>query len=294
MTGASVTAAIPAFNAERFLADAITSVLSQTYPCYECLVIDDGSSDRTADIARSFEGVRYLRQENGGDAAARNRAISEARGDFIAFLDADDVWLPHKIGTQMQLFEENPHLALVYSSIEEVDESLITLSVIPAARGGVALRNTLLVEKPYMTGIGSTALVALDVAKKTLFDTRLRASSDWAFAVKVAVNYPVDGVIEPLALYRQHSGYQVHEALDWVEHDMHLVWVELFTQGALPSGLMKYRRRAAANLDLSLAYGSYTQKEKRRAFRYLGRAFVRRPDRVIAAFWRRYMGPSPK
>lgn len=286
----TVTAAIPAYNAERYLADAIKSVFAQTYPCEECLVIDDGSTDGTDDVAQSFEGVKYIHQSNGGDANARNRAISEASCEYIAFLDADDVWVANKLEIQMELFERRPGLGMAYSGVYIVDEALRTLDVLPAASAAVALRNTLLVEKPYMTGIGSSAVLPIDVASKVGFDERLRASADWAFACHVALEYPVEGIPDPLVLYRQHAGAQIHKNLALIQRDMHLVWKGLFADQDLPVNLRKYHRRAAANLDLSLAASSHAQGDRAAFVKYLLRAIARRPDRVLAAFWRRYVG----
>lgn len=293
MIDRSISAAIPAFNAELYLADAIESVLRQTRSCDECLVIDDGSSDGTEQVARSYKRVRYVRQANGGDAHARNRAIHEASCELIAFLDADDVWLPSKVERQLEVFQEEPSLAMVYTGVRTVDASLSPIDVITAARGDVALRNTLLVEKPYMTGIGSTAMVRTDIARECLFDERLRASADWAFACRVAVSHKVEGIEEPLALYRQHQGPQVHKDLRAIERDARLVWSELFTDPSLPEDLRRYSRRAAANLDLSLAASSHAQRKYAAFLKYLIRASIRRPDRVVAAFWRRYMGKRP-
>lgn len=284
-----VTAAIPAYNCERYLTDALQSVLDQSRPPDEILVVDDGSTDSTPSIARNFSNVRYIRKHNEGDASARNRAIDEAAGDFIAFLDADDLWRKEKLQKQMDLFEVDGSLGMVYSGVEVVDEELRALRVLRPAPPEDAFRNTLLVEKPYITGVGSTAVVRIEVARKVRFDERLRASSDWAFGCFVALHHPVGIVDEPLALYRQHGLPQVHLNIDAVEQDMHLVWKELFSSPLL-TDLRRYRRRAAANLDLSLAYSSYQQGLKSRAWRLLARAILRRPDRVAAAFWRRYMG----
>jgi glycosyltransferase involved in cell wall biosynthesis len=287
----SITAAIPAYNAEKYLRSAIESVMNQSLPCSECLVIDDGSTDGTYELASSFEGVRCLRQDNVGNAGARNRAIDEASSDLIAFLDADDVWLPNKLEKQISLFVENPELAMVYSSVQVVDESLNPLEILRAARGDVALRNTLFVEKPYMTGIGSTAVAWVEAARQVKFDTRLSASADWAFGCLMALRRPVDGIEEPLALYRQHGSTQVHHNLASVEHDMRLIWTELFDGNALPPELRTGRRRARANLDLSLAASSYKQGNVRGFLRHLAQAGLQRPDRVASAFWRRYFGP---
>lgn len=288
-----ITAAIPAFNSEGFVSDAIKSVLGQTYRPIECVVVDDGSTDATAEIVRSFKEVRYVRQDNGGDANARNRAIAEAHGDFVAFLDSDDVWLPDKLSLQMERFVVAPNLGMVYTGVMVVDEELRPLEVLAAARGEVALRNTLLVEKPYMTGVGSSGLVPAKIARKIGFDERLGASADWAFACKVAVAHPVDSVSKPLVLYRQHAASQVHRNLEAIERDLHLVWSELFSDGALDPTLRKYERRAHANLHLSLAASYFLRGDRSLFIRHLSRALMLRPDRVAAAFWRRYLGPPP-
>lgn len=97
---------MPAYNAEKYIADSITSVLAQTYPHWELIVVDDGSSDRTATIVREFVSrdsrIHYLFQENGRQAKARNNGIESARGSLIAFLDSDDLWIPTKLEIQIE------------------------------------------------------------------------------------------------------------------------------------------------------------------------------------------------
>lgn len=288
----SVTAAIPAYNSERYLADAIQSVFDQTHPVDECLVIDDGSTDATAKIAQSFEGVRYVYQENGGEASARNRAIAEARGTHIAFLDSDDVWVPNKIELQLGCLSTRRDLGMVYTGVSVVDEVLRPMDELRAASGDIALRNTLLMEKPFMTGVGSSGLVPLDVARAIGFDERLGASADWAFACRVALLHPVEAVPSALVLYRQHGGDQVHHNLPAIEQAMRLVWSEIFHDRLLPKELRRGRRRAHANLYLSLAASYLKRGDRRKSARYLALAVFRRPDRVAAAIWRRYMGST--
>jgi len=106
-----VSCVVPVFNGERYVADALASIAAQTYTAWEIIVVDDGSTDRTAAvIAASVLPVVCLTQPNAGPAAARNRGIGAARGDFIAFLDADDLWHPEKLTKQMARFVARPEL----------------------------------------------------------------------------------------------------------------------------------------------------------------------------------------
>ena len=107
----TISAIIPAYNAEKYLARSIDSVLAQTCPVDEIIVVDDGSTDKTAEIIKRYgDKVRYIHQDNAGVSAARNAGIHAATGDWIAFLDADDEWLPKKIERQVENLTRNPDL----------------------------------------------------------------------------------------------------------------------------------------------------------------------------------------
>ena len=109
-----VSVIVPAFNGEGFLEDALRSAVGQTLPPLEVIVIDDGSSDGSAEIAEAFgEPVRCVRQANAGVAAARNRGLSLARGEFIAFLDHDDLWPPDKLEIQAAALRSDPGVDIV-------------------------------------------------------------------------------------------------------------------------------------------------------------------------------------
>ncbi|MHC4160347.1 MAG: glycosyltransferase family 2 protein, partial [Planctomycetota bacterium] len=98
-----ISVVIPAFNAGQFIRRTVDSILAQTYSDYEIIVVDDGSTDNTADVVRSYgPKVRYIYQQNAGDGPARNTGITAAEGDWIAFLDHDDEWLPKKLQLQME------------------------------------------------------------------------------------------------------------------------------------------------------------------------------------------------
>ena len=124
-----VSVIIPAYNAEQFIEQTIQSVLGQTHPCLEIIVVDDGSTDRTQEVLKKFDGkVHCLLQQNKGPSAARNAGIQAAQGDFICFLDADDLWSPEKLEVQLAFMEANPDIALVCSDYEEFNEEAIVLS----------------------------------------------------------------------------------------------------------------------------------------------------------------------
>ncbi|HEY9519113.1 MAG TPA: glycosyltransferase family A protein [Gemmatimonadales bacterium] len=115
MANPLISCIVPVFNGERFLAEALDSILNQTYRPLEIIVVDDGSTDATAELAAGYAPrVTCLRQDKRGSAAAKNRGVSASRGEFIAFLDADDLWLPGKLERQAAWLRERPgfHLCL--------------------------------------------------------------------------------------------------------------------------------------------------------------------------------------
>jgi len=111
-----VSVVIPVYNYDRYLAEAIESVLSQTYKQLEVIVVDDGSTDQSGEVANSFadRGVRYCHQVHAGIGPARNNGVELAQADFLAFLDADDRWPVEKIERQLRAFDNDPMLAMIF------------------------------------------------------------------------------------------------------------------------------------------------------------------------------------
>lgn len=119
-TSTSVSVIIPVYNREAYVAEAICSVLDQTVPPTEVIVVDDGSCDRSAEIVQAFGGpVRYMAQPNSGAAVARNRGVDLSTGDLLAFLDSDDRWLPDKLERQLAALEAQPDLAMVFGHVRQ-------------------------------------------------------------------------------------------------------------------------------------------------------------------------------
>jgi glycosyltransferase involved in cell wall biosynthesis len=115
-----VSVIIPVWNCEHYLGEAVESVLNQTYSPHEVIVVDDGSTDGSAEVAKRFGSlVRYYFQTRSGAAAARNQGVELAGGDFFAFLDADDIWVKDKLACQMKRFEDNPALDMVFGNVRQ-------------------------------------------------------------------------------------------------------------------------------------------------------------------------------
>lgn len=120
MEKSSITVIIPVYNAVPYLAEALESALSQTRPPDEVIVIDDGSTDDSAAVAQGFASpVKLVRQDNLGAAAARNRGVELAQGDLLAFLDADDLWLPDKLAQQLAAWQNDPPPDMVFGQVEQ-------------------------------------------------------------------------------------------------------------------------------------------------------------------------------
>ncbi len=119
MTDSLISCIIPVYNGELYLREALDSIVAQTYRPLEIIVVDDGSQDGTAAVVAEYgEQVHYLWQPNAGETAARNRGLDAAQGEWVAFLDADDVWHPQKLVRQMARFQERPELDLSFTQFQ--------------------------------------------------------------------------------------------------------------------------------------------------------------------------------
>ena len=115
-----VSIIVPVYNGKKYLSEAIDSILSQTYHPTEIIIVDDGSTDGSAEIAQRFSStVKYCYQTNAGTGAARNRGVELAQGSFFAFLDADDIWLQDKLSIQMAAFYNNPETEIVFGHVKQ-------------------------------------------------------------------------------------------------------------------------------------------------------------------------------
>ncbi|NHZ85954.1 MAG: glycosyltransferase [Planctomycetia bacterium] len=120
-----VSVIVPVYNGERFVKFAIESILAQIYNPIEIIIVDDGSIDGSAKIAKTFKTVRYIYQENLGPSVARNTGVATSKGEFIAFLDSDDIWYPEKLKVQIEYLNKNPNIGFVFAHRKMIVEKCI-------------------------------------------------------------------------------------------------------------------------------------------------------------------------
>lgn len=202
-----VSVILPTYQRAHTLGRALASVLAQTFQDYELLVIDDASTDDTVDVIARFDDprLRYLRQDtNRGVAAARNRGLAEARGEFVAFLDSDDEWLPRKLARQLEVFEQHGvEVGLVSTGIEVVDAEGATRCLAPTQSGDI--QAALLLDNVVYGGGSSVMLRRGVVERAGTFDETLHALEDYDYWLRIAQFYRVEHATEPLARYHDAS-----------------------------------------------------------------------------------------
>ena len=197
-----ISVIIPAWNRAHIIGNAIKSVLEQTYPFRELIVVDDASSDNTEEVVRSFadERIVYHRQAvNGGAAAARNAGVNLASSGIIAFLDSDDIWLPEKLEKQMAYWELHPDYSMIYSRFHYRADSEDGYAPFEGLEDR-KMEGDLYLELLEKNVIGTPTML-VDRAcflECGAFDVSLRSLEDWEFAVRFAKDYLIGFVNESL------------------------------------------------------------------------------------------------
>jgi glycosyltransferase involved in cell wall biosynthesis len=211
----SVSVIIPAYNSENFIRRAIDSVLAQTHRAEEIIVVDDGSTDSTREIVQSYgPPVQYLHQENAGPGAARNAGIRAAQGDWIAFLDHDDEWLPEKLQVQLNLLKRHPDLVWASSNFQRClcDQNRQGPDLAPAQVGqGLAGKEYFdSYFSAYLLGCGGctdTKIIQRQVFDTVgLFQVGIDRSEDMDLWCRIAFRWPRMGFSpKPLAIYHMEA-----------------------------------------------------------------------------------------
>jgi len=216
-----VSVIIPNYNYASYVGKAIDSVLGQTYSNTEIIVVDDGSSDGSLDVLRQFgDRIKVIEQKNQGVSMARNNGVAASTGEYVAFLDADDIWLPEKLEKQMRIFDSDTEVGLVHCPMIYIDKDDHELSQSEEGMEGWVATEFLRFDRGVVLGAGSTAVTPKTVFEEVGgFDRRQTTAADWDFSYRVASKYKVGLVADPHVLYRQH-GTNMHGNIRAMEHDM--------------------------------------------------------------------------
>ncbi len=228
-----VSIVMPAYNAAFTIAESISSVLGQTYENWELIIIDDGSTDGTSSAITPFlsdKRICLIEQENAGVAAARNRGIKQSAGEFISFLDADDLWIKDKLARQVEMFRssKDPALGLVYSRYASFSTSLgaAQLRDDDAYYGYLAPEKRIMVYDFIATStVMTTSTVINDVG---LFDEMLLGTEDWDLWIRILSGHSVALLDDVLMMYRENpqglsKNFQKHHAEEWKVLKKHVI-----------------------------------------------------------------------
>lgn len=210
----TVSVIIPAYQSDRYIVQAVESVLQQESCRYEVIVIDDGSTDSTEQVLKPYrDRLRYIKQENQGVAVARNQGIELARGDFVAFLDADDYFLPKKLARQAEILLKRPNLGIVHSGWQRVDhqgKKLLDIrpwNQIPELdlenwlRWKPVLPSAMMFRREWLQYVGG-------------FDSRFPPAEDTNLVLKLALKgCKTSWLREITVCYRQHESSAMHKGL---------------------------------------------------------------------------------
>jgi glycosyltransferase involved in cell wall biosynthesis len=197
-----ISVVIPCYNHGAYLAEAIKSIQAQTHPHIEILVVDDGSTDNTKEVACGFEKVRYIYQTNQGLSAARNTGIKHASGTYIMFSDADDWLLPDALETNLKLLQEHPDAAFVSGGHKKVAAFGQTIE---EEAWPVTENHYLHLLQGNYIGMHGTVLYRAWAFEKVQYDTTLKACEDYDVYLKLARHHPVLHHTKTIAAYRFHS-----------------------------------------------------------------------------------------
>ena len=201
-----VSVIIPTYNAMTYISETVGSVLSQTFTDFELLIIDDGSSDGTVQWASQIVDprVKLISQPNHGKPFTNNRGIAHTQGDYIAFLDHDDLWEPTKLEKQVRCLEDNPAIGLVDTWLFVADAQGNPRNKVTTSRAEGKVWKQMIEFNSICCG--STPMVRRCCFETVGgFDEKLFPCEDWDMWIRIASRYPFAVVKEPLARWRQHS-----------------------------------------------------------------------------------------
>ena len=277
----TVSIVIPAYNAQKYIRESVESALAQTHEAFEVVVVDDGSKDDTCDILKEYgESIRVIRQDNSGTAAACNAGVSEAKGEWVAFLDADDQWFPKKLELQLNACSK---FAISHSDSFCFGQELkqeIRRSALQEMYSGRVLEKILVAN--FITK--STVIVSKEVYKAAGgFSRKYDAVEDWPLWISICAKHELGYVADPLVRYRVHADSKSMKAR--ATDDAHMRIIEdAFSVGGAGCDYSFLKSRAVAESSAINAHYAATSGDWIWGVRCASRAIVN--GRFTASIWK--------
>jgi len=286
-----------AYNHAGYISQAISSVLAQSWPHFELIVVDDGSTDRTHEVVEGFNDprVRYIYQENQGQGSARNTGIAHARGEYVCFLDDDDLWLPNYLETVLAVLQPRPEVGALYAACQVIDGEGNYLPQIMSRVVAPERMYDALVEGGWFPPLVVTVrkVVLDDVGP---LDPSLRGNDDWELWLRIARRYVFVGIPDVVGLYRIHSS-GLSANIEHMLHDQIKAIARHFgREEGDPSTWSSVRRRAYGSAYRTAAFGHIQSNRVEQSYLLLQHAFRFCPELVEDrhTFYELALGDQPR
>ena len=287
-----ISVLIPTYNRADLLIQTLRSVVNQRYADFETLVVDDGSTDNTADVVAAIgdSRIRYVRQAHSGlPAVGRNTGMQLANGEYIAFLDSDDLWLPDKLALQVELMDSHPELGLSYTNCYRFMTDPTRYHPVPMLQPQAMLSGHAFDQLyAYQAIPNLTAMLRSSVRDQVgQFDEdpRLKANEDYEYWLRIAARFPIDHLPQPLALYREHTAGISKAAVATNQAKLHLI--ELLDQlyPGVAVRLQDKRRRWLAQVTYALGRAYLREQQVAEARQHFRRSWRSNPRLDTLVFW---------
>lgn len=311
MENPKISVVIPAYNSEKYIGATLDSLINQTFSAHEIIVVDDGSVDETAEVVSRYPQIRLIQQRNQGVSAARNNAVRQARGDWIAFIDSDDIWHPEKLRLYRDAIVSYPRCYFFYSEFVFWPADEAESGKIPEGFSKIGLP---LVVSDELSGwiyhqqlltnwvLTSTAMLHKELFFASgMFDIELPVAEDWSLFIRASRLSQAIKIRHPLTLYRQ-SANSLTTRVRSIDYPSLVVDLAIRRYGKFgPDGTKvssKQFRQRAHKRHFSYAYDAFVQGYFRLAFRSFGVAICYQPFNLKTwIFWiylaiRLLTGPS--
>lgn len=279
-----VSVIIPTYNRAAFIEKTVQSVLDQTYKDFEIIVVDDGSTDNTKDVLEQFGAkIKLLEQKNSERAVARNNGVKNSSGEYIAFLDSDDLWFPDKLKKQVEVLDNKQDVILVYGQCLRINSNTEKIKNAKRQREGYSgfIFENLLMRNLV---VSPTPLIRRDYFEETTgFTTKYIPYEDWEYWLRFSLLGKFHFIKDPLAYYRIHPEQSVQlAAAEKIEEATTLLLEDSFKLKDIPE---KIKRKSLGLANLRFCFWYLLADKTEKAKEKLNKAREQYPNFLFDPRW---------